>query len=146
MASRKEGLQVLPGTHPVKNGAKGSRKASRKVSHKVSRKAKPWNLQHLPLRKVKGFPWPKTLVWQPWSPLLEAPLQDAHHGGAGWLAMTRGFPAVRGRWWGTLVPDSSSNKRRRQPMRQKKLKDKKRPKRPPLQDSRGKSTDFVWWH
>ena len=141
MASRKEGLQVVPGTHPVKNGAKGSRKASRKASHKVSRKAKPWNLQHLPHRTVKGFPWPKTLLWQPWCPPLKAPLQDAHCGGAGWLAMTRGFPAVRGRWWGTLVPDSSSKKRRRQPMRQKKLKDKKGPKQPSLQDSRGKYTE-----
>ena len=89
---------MVPGRHPVKTGAKGSRKASRKASRKVSRKAKPWNLQHLPLRKVKGFPWPKTLLWQPWRPPLKAPLQDAHCGGAGWLAVTRGFPAVRGGW------------------------------------------------
>ena len=59
---RKEGLEVVPGRQSVKNGANGSRKASPKVSCK----ARPWNLQHLPFRKVKGFPWPEALLWQPW--------------------------------------------------------------------------------
>ena len=110
---------MVPGRPPVKNGAKGSHNGSHKASRKACRKARPWNFQHLPLTKVKGFPWPKTLLWPPRRPPLEVPLQDEHCGGAGWLAVTRGFLAVRGGWWGTLVTESRSKERRHQPMRQK---------------------------
>ena len=89
---------MVRGTHPVKNGAKGSRKASRKASHKVSRKAKPWNCSTCHSGKLRDSHGLKPFSGSHGAPPLKAPLQDAHRGGAGWLAMTRGFPAVRGRW------------------------------------------------